>query len=123
LAAPAAASSDHNFFSEEHAPVLPARRAARSIRAMVLYPRVGTHRPRRTSAHVSRKVRALIWIREFLKAPDIPPKMLARERNLTKYSHGDIVDDIGLAETVLTILKLRTTRTAGKWPPICNGFC
>jgi len=74
---------------------------------MVLYPRVGTHRPRRTSAHVSRKVRALIWIREFLKAPDIPPKMLARERNLTKYSHGDIVDDIGLAETVLIMLKLR----------------
>lgn len=38
---------------EEYAPVLQAGRAARSIRAMVLYPGVGTHRPRRASPHGS----------------------------------------------------------------------
>src|ERR1700732_4223190 len=43
---------------EEHAPVLPVRRAARSIRAMVLYPGMGTHRQRRTGPHDSLRHRS-----------------------------------------------------------------
>jgi hypothetical protein len=37
----------------------------------------------------------------------MPPKMLACQRSLTKYSHADIIDEFDLARTVLTMLKLR----------------
>jgi hypothetical protein len=37
----------------------------------------------------------------------MPAKMLACQRSLTKYSHADIIDELDLARTVLTMLKLR----------------
>jgi hypothetical protein len=40
----------------------------------------------------------------------MPPKMLACQRSLTKYSHADIIEEFYLARTVLTMLKLRDDR-------------
>jgi hypothetical protein len=57
---------------------------------------------------ISRIVRSELHCRAIIRAsPDMPPKMLACQRSLTKYSHADITDEFYLARTVLTMLKLR----------------
>jgi hypothetical protein len=63
------------------------------------------------SDSISLIVRCEIRCRDIIKAsPDMPAKMLACQRSLTKYSHADIIDEFYLARTVLTMLKLRDDR-------------
>jgi hypothetical protein len=58
---------------------------------------------RNNSDSITRIVRCELRCRAIIKAsPDMPPKMLACQRSLTKYSHADITDDFDLARTVLT---------------------
>jgi hypothetical protein len=65
----------------------------------------------RNTDSISRIVRCEIRCRAIIKAsPDMPAKMLACQRSLTKYSHADIIDELDLALTVLTVLKLRDDR-------------
>ena len=60
---------------------------------------------------ISRIVRSELWCGAIIRAsPDMPAKMLACQRSLTKYSHADIIDEFYLARTVLTMLKLRDDR-------------
>jgi hypothetical protein len=60
------------------------------------------------SDSISLIVRCEIRCRDIIKAsPDMPAKMLACQRSLTKYSHADIIDEFDVARTVLTMLKLR----------------
>src|SRR5450759_457464 len=60
---------------------------------------------------ISRIVRSELRCRAIIRAsPDMPAKMLACQRSLTKYSHADIIDEFYLARTVLTMLKLRDDR-------------
>jgi hypothetical protein len=62
----------------------------------------------RNTHSISRIVRSELHCRAIIKAsPDMPAKMLACQRSLTKYSHADIIDEFYLARTVLTMLKLR----------------
>jgi hypothetical protein len=61
-----------------------------------------------TSDSISWIVRCELRCRAIIKAsPDMPAKMLACQRSLTRYSHADIIDEFDLARTVLTMLKLR----------------
>jgi hypothetical protein len=64
--------------------------------------------PYRNTDSISRIVRSELRCRAVIRAsPDMPAKMLACQRSLTKYSHADIADEFDLARTVLTMLKLR----------------
>jgi len=65
----------------------------------------------RNTDSISRIVRCEIRCRAIIRAsPDMPAKMLACQRSLTRYSHADIIDEFYLARTVLTMLKLRDDR-------------
>jgi hypothetical protein len=60
---------------------------------------------------ISRIVLCEIRCWEIIKAsPDMPPKMLACQCSLTKYSRADIIGEFDLARAVLTMLKLRDDR-------------
>jgi hypothetical protein len=60
---------------------------------------------------ISRIVRSELHCWKIIKAsPDMPAKMPACQRSLTKYSHADIIDEFYLARTVLTMPKLRGDR-------------
>ena len=60
---------------------------------------------------ISRIVLSELRCQAIIKAsPDMPPKMLTCQHSLTKYSHADIIDELDLARTVLTMLKLRDDR-------------
>jgi hypothetical protein len=65
----------------------------------------------RNTDSISRIVPSELHCWKIIKAsPDMPAKMLACQRSLTKYSHADIIDEFYLARTVLTMLKLRGDR-------------
>ena len=62
----------------------------------------------KTKDSISRIVRSELHCGKIIKtSPDMPAKMLACQRSLTKYSHADIIEEFYLARTVLTMLKLR----------------
>jgi hypothetical protein len=62
----------------------------------------------RNTDSISRIIRSELHCRAIIRAsPDMPPKMLACQRSLTKFSHADITDEFDLARTVLTMLNLR----------------
>ena len=66
---------------------------------------------RNTHQSISLRVDRLIHSREIFQASrNMPAHFLAQECRQTKYIHEDIIDDIDLARTVLTMLKLRDDR-------------
>ena len=65
-------------------------------------------RYKNTTESISLIVRCEIHCWKIIKdSPDMPAKMRACHRSLTKYSHADIIEEFYLARTVLTMLKLR----------------
>jgi TPR repeat protein len=53
---------------------------------------------------ISLIVRCEIRCRDIIKAsPDMPAKMLACQRSLTKYSHADIIDEFYLARIIAVL--------------------